>query len=155
MRLRARLSVAILVLLPACRGGAKPGDEASSAAAAPPPQSMRVEQDAVAFEGRWLPVEAGDEAATLASVVRFACKRAAGTCRETLTRASRYPGGQPVQDDFTYRVLEWTRWGQPAGRLVASRREGTATVAIFVSLSGLAAEKSFADKGTEVRWRLE
>jgi len=60
-----------------------------------------------------------------------------------------------VEDDFAYRVTEWTKWGQPAGRLVATRRDGTATVEIRLSLSGLAAEKSLVDKGAEVRWRLE
>lgn len=150
---RAALLV-LLASLGACRGGSRPGDKPSAPEGAAPPQSVRVEADEVWLEGRWLPVDAG-EAAALANPVRIVCKRPSGAFRETLTRPSKYPGGEPVQDDFAYRIAEWTKSGQPAGRLVASRREGTARVEIRVSLSGLVAEKSWLDKGAEVRWRLE
>jgi hypothetical protein len=152
---RSTLLLALAALALACRGGSKPGEQSSAAAPLPPPQAMRVQPDEVACEGRWFPLEAGPEAPALANPVRLVCKRAAGSCLEKLTRPSKYPGGEPVQDDFMYRIAEWTKWGQPAGRLVAARREGTATVEIRLSLSGLAGEKSFLDKGAEVRWRLE
>jgi hypothetical protein len=147
--------VVLLAELCACRGRAQAPERGSAGAATPSAPAMRVEPDEVAFEGRWLPVEAGPEAATLASPVRLVCKRAAGSCQEKLTRPSKYPGAEPVEDDFAYRVTEWTRWGQPAGRLVATRRDGTASVEIRLSLSGLVGEKSLVDRGTEVRWRLE
>jgi len=142
----------------ACRGGSPAGGKApgsSAGAFSPPPQSVHVEPDEVVAEGRWFPIEAGPEAAALANAVRLVCRRAERSCKEQLTRPSNYPGADPVQDVFRYRVEEWTKWGKPAGRLVASRREGTAEVAIRVSLNGLAAEKAILDKGTEIRWRLE
>jgi hypothetical protein len=60
-----------------------------------------------------------------------------------------------VREALSYRVEEWTKWGTPAGKLVASRRDGNVEVEIRVSLSGRAAEKVLIETGVETRWRLE
>ena len=91
----------------------------------------------------------------LPNAVRVVCTRAERSCKEDLTRLAGERGGEPVHEMLEYRIDEWTKWGKPAGKLVASRREGGAQVEIRVSLSGLTAEKVVIEKGRETRWRIE
>ena len=91
----------------------------------------------------------------LPNAVRVVCARDQRSCKEDLTRLAGEPGAEPVHETLEYRIDEWTKWGKPAGKLVASRREGGAQVEIRVSLSGLAAEKVVIEKGRETRWRIE
>ena len=121
-------------------------------ATSPLPRSVRVEPDSVAVEGRWVPIEAG--VAATPNAVRVVCSRAERACNEDLARQSS-AGGADVRETWKYRVEEWTKWGTPAGKLTASRREGAVEIEIRVSLSGLAAEKVVIDKGRETRWRIE
>jgi hypothetical protein len=146
----------VTALLTACGGAPTPASKPPSAGAiSPPPRSVRVERDEVVVEGGWFPVQTGARSSAPPNAVRVVCRRAARSCKEDLTRPSSYPGADPIQDVSQYRVDEWTTWGKPAGKLVASRREGATEVQIRVSLSGLAAEKVVIDKGVETRWRLE
>jgi hypothetical protein len=112
-----------------------------------------VEQDRVVVEGRWFPIEAGSLA--VPNAVRVVCVRANRSCKEDLTRLTEGPGGKPVHEQREYRVDEWTQWGKPAGKLVASRRDSANPVEIRVSLSGLTAEKAEISKERETRWRIE
>lgn len=142
----------------ACRGAATPGGQASPTSAvapSPPARSVQVEADEVVIEGRWTPIEGETASATKPNAVRVVCRRAERSCKEDLTRPSNYPGGDPVQDVWQYRVDEWTAWGKPVGRMVAVRREGARQIEIRVSLSGLAAEKVVIDKGVVTRSRLD
>ncbi len=137
-----------------CRGAATP-PPVPAGKISPPPRSVLVQDDRVVIEGRWSPIEAGPKSPAIPNAVRVVCVRAERSCSEDLTRLSHYPGADPVEDKWQYRVEEWTALGKPAGRMVASRREGATQVQIRVSLSGLAAEKVVIDKGAETRWRLE
>lgn len=150
-----RWAVRLAALSIACSRGPTSGKTAAPPAGlSPPPRSVRVEQDAVAVEGQWIPIEPGPDSPLLPNAVRLRCLRAERSCKEELTR----PAGQaasPVREAHEYRLDEWTKWGQAAGRLVASRREGGVQVEIRVSLNGLTAEKVVIDKGHEIRWRIE
>ena len=103
----------------------------------------------------WYPIEAGPESLVVPNAVRVVCGRAPRSCREELTHLASEAGAEPVHQALEYRIDEWTRWGTPAGKLVASRREGGAQVEIRVSLSGLTAEKAVIEKGRQLRWRIE
>lgn len=141
----------------ACGGATTSGSKAAAPAStiSPLPRSVRVEPDTVVVEGRWFPVEAGPESPVPPNAVRVVCARVRRTCDEDLTRLADEHGAEPVHAAFEYRIQEWTKWGTPAGKLVAFRQEGGAQVEIRVSLSGLAAEKVVTDKGSETRWRVE
>jgi hypothetical protein len=141
----------------ACGGAAKPGSKQAppTGTISPLPRSVRVEQDSVVVEGHWYPIEAGPESLVVPNAVRVVCGRAPRSCREELTHLASEAGAEPVHQALEYRIDEWTRWGTPAGKLVASRREGGAQVEIRVSLSGLTAEKAVIEKGRQLRWRIE
>lgn len=141
----------------ACGGAARPGSKQTPLAGtiSPSPRSVRVEQESVVVEGRWTPIEAGPEAPPLPNAVRVVCSRAQRSCKEDLTRLAGDGGAEPVHETLEYRVDEWTKWGKPAGKVVASRREGGARVELRVSLSGLTAEKVVIDKGRATHWRIE
>ncbi len=140
----------------ACGRPTTPGSRsATGGAVSPLPRSVQVEQDSVVVEGRWFPVEVGPGSPVARNAVRVVCRRAERSCKEDLTHLVGEAGAGPVQQLIEYRVDDWTRWGQPVGRLIASRREGGARIEIRVSLSGLAAEKVVIEKGRETRWRIE
>jgi hypothetical protein len=141
----------------ACDGSTKPGSKQTPLAGtiSPSPRLVRVEQDTVVVEGRWFPIEAGSESPVLPNAVRVVCARAQRSCKEDLTRLAGESGVEPVHEALEYRIDEWTKWGKPAGKLVASRRDGTGQVEIRVSLRGLAAEKVVLEKGRETHWRIE
>lgn len=144
-------------LLIVCDGTTKPGSKQPPLAGtiSPVPRLFRVEQDSVVVEGRWFPIEAGPESPVLPNAVRVVCARDLRSCKEDLTRLVGQGGAEPVHETLEYRIDEWTKWGKPAGKLVASRRDGEAQVEIRVSLSGLAAEKVVLEKRRESHWRIE
>jgi hypothetical protein len=119
------------------------------------PRSVRVEADSVVIEGRWFPIEAGHESLAYPNAVRVVCTRAQRSCKEDLARLAGKGGAEPLHEVLEYRIEEWTKWGKPAGKLVASRRDGGAEIEIRVSLSGLAVEKVVIEKGRATRWRIE
>jgi hypothetical protein len=152
--MRSRLGAALLAsFATACGGPGVPGSK--SGTISPPPRTFLVQEDRVVIEGRWHPIEPGPKSPAILDAVRVVCVRAERSCTEDLTRFSTYPGAEPVHDVLQYRVDEWTKWGKPAGKLVASRRADAIEVQIRVSLSGLAAEKVVIDKEGATRWRLE
>jgi hypothetical protein len=153
----AACAALVTFLVAACGGAQAPRAKRSPEAVkvSPPPRSVLVQADSVVIEGRWYPVAAGPNARASPNAVRVLCARAERTCREDLTRLSAHPDAEPFREVLQYRVREWTKEGTPAGKLVASRREGATEIEIRVSLSGLAAEKVVIDKGGETRWRLE
>lgn len=106
-------------------------------------------------EGRWFPIEAGPKSPVVPNAARVVCTRAERSCKEELTRLAAGATGDGLHETLEYRVREWTKWGTPAGKLVASRREGATEIEIRVSLRGLAAEKVVMERGGETRWRLE
>ena len=109
----------------------------------------------MAIEGRWSLTAAQETSRVIPNAVRVVCVRQERSCKEELTRPAADPGADPVHEVLSYRVEEWTKEGKPAGKLIASRREGTTEVEIRVSLSGFAAEKVVIDKKNETHWRLE
>jgi len=149
--------VRLLALSMACGGAATSGCKGAAPAGgiAPLPRSVRVAQDTVVVEGGWFPIEARPELPVLPNAVRVVCGRAERSCREDLTRPADERGAAPVHETREYRVDEWAKWGRPAGKLVASRRDGGTQVEIRVSLSGLTAEKVVIGKGRETHWRIE
>ncbi len=147
----------VAVLWIACAGapGSRSQEAAPAGGIAPSPASVRVEQDTVVVEGRWFPIEGGSESTVLPDGVRLACVRAERSCKEDLTRLAGQRGGERVRETREYRVDEWARWGTPAGKLVAWRRDGGTQVEIRVSLSGLTAQKTVMERGRATRWRIE
>ncbi len=133
--------------------GSKPAPSASGIS--PPPRSLQVEPDTVVLKGRWVPIEAVTDSPELPNAVQVVCLRTQRSCKEDLNRLTARAGAAPVHEVLEYRIEDWTKWGTPAGRLVASRRDEGAVIEIRVSLSGLAAEKAVVRKGSETRWRLE
>ena len=154
--LRSIPPIATFLICVACSKAAKPGSGVMPAngetpAAAP----IRVAQDEVVLEGRWAPENDQVDARAVGDTVRVVCNRSKGACDEELIHSSSQHGHRPAPEKLTYRVQKWTKWGIPAGSLLASRSEGGVEVVIRVSLSGLAAEKAYVGKGAETRWRLE
>jgi hypothetical protein len=157
VRVRAiRCAVLVALLTVACRATA-PGSKADGddGAISSPPRSVVIKDDRVVIEGRWYPIEVPPTSPVITNAVRVVCVRGERSCQEDLTRLSTYPGGEPVHDLLKYRIEEWTPADKPAGKLVASRREGATRVEIRVSLSGLAAEKVVMQNEGETHWRLE
>jgi hypothetical protein len=153
--LMTHASVAALVMSLAfgCRRapGAEPRVGGEPSAAPPPSRSLSVQDDSVVIEGHWQPIEPGADLSAVPDSVRIVCVRTERTCTEDLTRT----GGEASHEVMRYRVDEWTKAGTPAGRLIASRRDGAREIQIRVSLSGHAAEKAVIAKSAETRWRLE
>lgn len=153
----ALVAPVLAALSTACGEGTKPGPEQATPAEAisPVPRSVRVEQDSVVVEGRWVPIDARPTSLVLPNAVRVLCTRVQRACKEDLTRLADERGGALVNETLEYRVDEWTKWGKPAGKVVASRRAGGVQLEIRVSLSGLTAEKVKIEKGRQTRWRIE
>lgn len=147
----------VAALAIACGGATPSGSKQAkpSGGISPLPRLVRIEPDTVVVEGHWVPIAAGPESPVVQNAVRVVCGRAERSCKEDLTRLAGEPGAGPVHEALEYRVEEWTKWGTPAGRLVASRRQGGAQHEIRVSLSGLTAERVAVEKGRETRWRIE
>jgi hypothetical protein len=119
----------------------------------PPARVIRVQDDAVAIEGRWHPIEPLAGLGSQPNGVRASCVRKDRVCREEITTAT--AGGEPRVEVFDYRVREWTKI-----RLVAARRTGPGVeTQLRVSLVGNAAEKAIvrvkAGDEPSPRWRLE
>lgn len=114
-----------------------------------------MEADSVVVEGRWFPIEPGPASPVVPNAVRVVCGRAGRSCKEDLTRLAGEPGAQPVREVLKYRIDDWTKWGKPAGALLASRRDGETRIEIRVSLSGLVAEKVVIEGERETHWRIE
>lgn len=153
----ARITTVIGALAIACGRATKPGPTPRNPAGeiSPFPRSVQVAEDSVVVEGRWAPIEAGPKSPDLPNAVRVVCTRAQRSCKEDLTRLADERAGEPLHEALEYRVDEWTQWGKPAGRILASRRSAGTQVEIRVSLSGLTAEKVVIEKGRQFRWRIE
>ena len=141
----------------ACGGAPAPGSKAAPEAGttAAPPRVLQVQDDSLALEGHWSPLEVGTRSPVVQNAMRVVYTRAERSCNENLTTFSPDAGAESVHHALEYRVTERTKPGKPAGKVIASRREGTTEIEIRVSLSGLAAEKVVVAKGIETRWRLE
>lgn len=114
-----------------------------------------MEPDSVVVEGHWFPIEAGPESPVVLNAVRVVCGRAERSCKEDLTRLASATGAEAVHEVLKYRIDDWTKWGKPAGSLLASRRDGLTQIEIRVSLSGLTAEKVVIQGERETHWRIE
>ena len=106
------------------------------------------------MEGRWYPIEPSPKSPVFPNSVRVVCSRPERSCKEELTHLAS-ERTEPVRETLTYRVEEWTKWGTPAGKLIASRHDGGVASEIRVSLSGLVAEKVRIENAVETHWRLE
>jgi len=151
------MAIGSVVCCACCSKAVRPDAEATSAQAgeAVAATPVRVAQDEVILLGRWIPVGDRSGAQGVQDTVRVECRRARSLCDEELTHAATAHGAKPTQEKLTYRVQKWTKWGVPAGSLLACRHEGRVEVVIRVSLNGLAAEKAYIDHGAEARSRLE
>jgi hypothetical protein len=146
-------SAALVVVVAACGPRSRSAAKVESAGQiSPSSRTIQITDESVMLEGSWHPVAETDAASHAPSIVKTTCLRATRRCREELTTAR--DGALPSTESFDYRVEEWTK-----AKLVATRRDGRATVQIRVALTGLTAGKSLTtQKGksvAEIRWRLE
>ncbi len=153
----AVLAGLVATLSMSCVGTPGPGFKAAAPAGgiSPPPRAVRVEQDSVVVEGRWFPIETEPPSPVVPNAVRLVCGRVERSCKEDLTRLAGASGAELVHEVLKYRIDDWTKWGKPAGRLLASRRDGLTQIEIRVSLSGLTAEKVVIEGERETHWRIE
>jgi hypothetical protein len=142
----------------ACRERVQPlsSDGPSRTAASGPARVIRVEDDAVVIEGRWLPMDTDHASPSPVQAVRATCLKGPRTCQEELTVLQPEGGAPeaPQRRTLDYQIKQWTKW-----KIVAVHQGSGGSSELRISTIGLAAEKVSIDRGSrggsEAHWRLE
>ena len=150
------MSLAVPLLM-ACRERVQPlsSDGPSRTSASLPARVIRVEDDTVVIEGRWLPMDGDHASPAPVQAVRATCLKGPHTCQEELTVLQ--PEGSareaPQPRTLDYQIKQWTKW-----KIIAVHQGAGGSSELRISTVGLAAEKVSIDRaprGSEVHWRLE